>query len=355
MTALPFRLGYLTHLDGIEDPEELYDYTLEIARLAESLGVDTLWISERHFHDGFAGVADGLTFLAAVAAVTTRIHLGTAIVPAPLWKPVELAERAGIVDALSKGRLEFGIGLGNPGSVWDLLGVEHERKRQLTDETEDRLHSLWDGEVLDERGSKVFPPRPQLRDRLWRATGDLGSAAFVGARGAGLLLPRARYGAPEEIGPWQRRVAQTYAAQLPNGRAPRVGSSRTLFPAPSKAIALEELEAGTRRWNAQYRSAVESTLDPNGPIEPLLLSDHVAYGTPDDLVEWIKDDESMPYVTDLIVGFQPAITTFEQEAEKLAILATEVAPALGWRPAKRGDREYRVPAPAGWQTASVAS
>lgn len=351
MTALPFRLGYLTHLDGVEDPEDLYDYTLEIARLAESLGYDALWISERHFHDGFAGVADGLTFLAAVAAVTRRIHLGTAIVPAPLWRPVELAERAGIVDALSRGRLEFGIGLGNPGSVWRLLGVEHDRKRELTDETEASLHRLLDGEVLDERGSRVFPPRPQLRDRIWRATADLGSAALAGSHGDGLLLPRARYGAPEEIGPWHRRVAQAYAAELPAGRRPRVGLSRTLFPSSSRAQALAELEAGTRRWNRDYNAGV-----PDGgqgrTLERLLSDDHVGYGTPDDLIAWLRDDVSLPFVSDLIVGFQPAVTTFEQEAAKLATLATEVAPALGWHPAPRGGA-YRVPEPAGWQTADA--
>lgn len=349
MTHLPFRLGYLTHLDGIEDPEELYDYTLEIARLAESLGYDSLWVSERHFHAGFAGVPDALTFLAAAAAVTTRIHLGTAIVPAPLRNSVELTERAAIVDALSRGRLEFGIGLGNPGSAFTVFGADESRRRADTDAAEDRIHALLSGAPVDDRGTTLFPPRPTLRDRVWRATQDLDSTAYTAARGDGLLLPRARYAAPEEIGPWQRRVAQHYAASFRGDGPLRIGSSRTLYPAASKAVALDELAAGTLRWNSQYQQAVRSG-DASRPLEQLLSDDHVGYGSADDLVEWLEADVSIPWVTDLIVGFQPAVTTFEQEAEKLAVIATAVAPRLGWTPAVRGDLAVRDAAPAGWRT-----
>jgi len=82
-----------------QDPARLHAFTLEAIEEAERLGADSIWLSEHHlFPDDY--VAAPLTFLAAAAARTSRVRLGTAVVLAPLHQTVEIAEQAAMVDLL---------------------------------------------------------------------------------------------------------------------------------------------------------------------------------------------------------------------------------------------------------------
>ena len=86
-----------------------YAATLELIEGAEAKGADAVWLSEHHFfEDGY--LPQPLTFAAAVAARTARVRIGTAITIAALRHPLHLAEEAAIVDILSAGRVELGIG-----------------------------------------------------------------------------------------------------------------------------------------------------------------------------------------------------------------------------------------------------
>ena len=94
-----------------QDWSRLYGFALEMCEEAERLGLDSIWVTEHHlFDDGY--LTQPLTFLAAVAARTTRVRLGTAIMLAPLRPAVQIAEEATVVDILSGGRLDLGLGAG---------------------------------------------------------------------------------------------------------------------------------------------------------------------------------------------------------------------------------------------------
>jgi len=105
------------YLDGRNPPQwarpwpEHYARTLELVERAEALGAASVWLSEHHFfEDGY--LPQPLTFAAAIAARTSTIRIGTAVLLAALREPAQLAEEAAIVDILSNGRLDLGIGLG---------------------------------------------------------------------------------------------------------------------------------------------------------------------------------------------------------------------------------------------------
>src|SRR5919202_2228992 len=110
-----------------------YRDSVELVRLAEALGFESAWVSEHH------GAGDGylpslLPMLAAFAAATERIALGTGIVLTPFHDPLRLAEDAAVVDQLSGGRLILGLGIGWRAEEFRMFNQEKgERVRRTID------------------------------------------------------------------------------------------------------------------------------------------------------------------------------------------------------------------------------
>lgn len=155
------------------DPARLYGFTLEMCEEAESLGCHSIWLTEHHlFSDGY--LPQPLTMGAAIAARTRTCRIGTGIVIGPLHHPVELAEQAAIVDILSGGRLDLGLGAGYRIPEFDLYGVDVSRRYELNDSRVSELRRLWE---------EVLTPAPvQKRIPLW-----LGYQGPRGARRAGRM------------------------------------------------------------------------------------------------------------------------------------------------------------------------
>ena len=104
------------------DPHSLYASTLELCEEVDGRGVHSLWFTEHHlFEDGY--LPQPLTYIAAVAARTKRARLGTSIVLAPLHSAVTMAEQCAVVDIISNGRLELGLGAGYLIQEFELYGV----------------------------------------------------------------------------------------------------------------------------------------------------------------------------------------------------------------------------------------
>jgi len=91
--------------------EQVWEEDIQLARLAADSGFDVLWAVEHHFND-YSFCPDNLQLMAYLAAVCPNIDLGTAAVILPWNDPLRVAERAVVVDLLSKGRLRLGLGRG---------------------------------------------------------------------------------------------------------------------------------------------------------------------------------------------------------------------------------------------------
>jgi alkanesulfonate monooxygenase SsuD/methylene tetrahydromethanopterin reductase-like flavin-dependent oxidoreductase (luciferase family) len=156
------------------DSAKLYAATLELCEEADQLGCHSIWLSEHHrFDDGY--LPQPLTFAAAVAARTRRARIGTAIVIAPLHHPADLAEQATIVDLVSGGRLDLGLGAGYRVPEFELYGAQLERRYTATDDCARTLRRLW-------RDGITTPSPAQQRLPIW-----MGYAGPKGARRAGRL------------------------------------------------------------------------------------------------------------------------------------------------------------------------
>src|SRR5438034_8295207 len=111
-----------------------YREALDLVRLAETLGFDSAWVSEHHgAGDGY--LASLLPTLAAFAAATERIRLGTGVVLTPFHHPLRLAEDAAAVDLLSGGRLILGLGLAWRQEEFRMFGVPVSERVRRTAET----------------------------------------------------------------------------------------------------------------------------------------------------------------------------------------------------------------------------
>lgn len=158
----------------------VYAAALERVEEAERVGLDAVWCTEHHFfEDGY--LPQPLTWCAAVAARTSRITVGSAILVAPLHHPLEIAEQAAVVDQLSGGRLQLGLGAGYVPREFEAFGVDLKRRFATTEE-----HVVEVKRLLDEG---VVTPGP-YQDRLPIWFGGFGprGARFAGREGLGLLL-----------------------------------------------------------------------------------------------------------------------------------------------------------------------
>src|ERR671935_2032614 len=153
-----------------------YREVIDLVRLAETLRFDSAWVSEHHgAGDGYAPSL--LPTLAAFAAATERIELGTGVVLAPFHDPLRLAEDAAVVDQLSDGRLILGLGIGWREEEFRMFGVPVRERAVRIEELVAVCRRAWTGERFSFEGRifrydrvKVTPPASR---------GDI--AIFLGA------------------------------------------------------------------------------------------------------------------------------------------------------------------------------
>jgi alkanesulfonate monooxygenase SsuD/methylene tetrahydromethanopterin reductase-like flavin-dependent oxidoreductase (luciferase family) len=157
---------------------DVYGWTLELVAQAEAWGADSVWTTEHHFfEDGY--LPQPLTLAAALAARTHRMRIGTAVVIAPLHPAVKIAEEAAVVDVLSGGRLDLGLGAGYRAAEFAAYDAELGPRNRTLDE---RVVA-----VRDWLAEGVTPPPVQEPVPMW--IGHLGpkGARRAGRLGEGLL------------------------------------------------------------------------------------------------------------------------------------------------------------------------
>jgi alkanesulfonate monooxygenase SsuD/methylene tetrahydromethanopterin reductase-like flavin-dependent oxidoreductase (luciferase family) len=130
---------------------DLYAETLDFIAWSESVGFEGAWLPEHHCaEDGY--LPSPLVTLAAVAARTKRLKLGSAVALAPLYHPVRFAEECAIVDILSGGRLEMSIAVGYRRREAEAYGVDFSTRGRRTDEFLEIVRRLWAGESVTFEG-----------------------------------------------------------------------------------------------------------------------------------------------------------------------------------------------------------
>ncbi|MFD8220593.1 LLM class flavin-dependent oxidoreductase [Streptomyces sp. NPDC059697] len=156
-----------------------YARTLELCEEADERGAGGLWFTEHHlFDDGY--LPQPLTVAAAVAARTRRARIGTSVVLPALHHPVDIAEQAALVDLLSGGRLELGLGAGYRLPEYQLFGADFGRRFAATEQNIREILRLWEERAVSPLPIQDPPP-------VWGGFYGPRGARIAGRLGIGLL------------------------------------------------------------------------------------------------------------------------------------------------------------------------
>jgi putative FMN-dependent luciferase-like monooxygenase len=328
-----------TRLVDLVPPAEIYARGLNLFETAEELGFDTGWVAQHHAHkDG--GLPAPLVFLTAVAARTKHLRLATGIITLPLENPMRLAEDAAVLDVLSGGRLELGFGTGGNDVVFAMFGRALDNRQNDYQQAFTIVSNALAGKELTPGGPFLFPPAERLAKNLWEATFSVAGAIRAAEHGSGLLLARTTMPSSTSGGdaPYSRRplgdlqspLVDAYLEHWTSTEAPpRIGLSRSIYVAGTRAEALADAEPGIRRY--AHVIAQRNGLSPDLSVEELLTLAHVHIGSPDDVIASLQADRLLAVATDLILQVHPVDPSHEKTLRSLHLIATEVAPALGWR------------------------
>ena len=323
------RLGFFTRLLDAAPAGGRYRAALAQVRAAERWGFASAWVAQHHFDRDEGGLPSPFPFLAAAAVQTERIALGTGIVTLPIDDPVRVAEDAAVVDALSDGRVQLGVGTGGTPSSFAAFARSSDDRREIQAEHLGVLRDAFAGRGIRGTELRLNPPAPNLSVRLWQATFSVEGGRRAGLAGDGLLLSRTQ---PRAVGQAlhdvQLPIVEAYLSALPDGVEPRILASRT-------AVVVDD-DRRTEVWaaaDAGLRRLARTFLrhDDSGELSELARLTDTHLGTIDEVTTSLGADLTLAHATDVAFQVHSVDPALEVTLRSIELLATEVAPRLGLR------------------------
>ncbi|WP_457099183.1 LLM class flavin-dependent oxidoreductase [Microbacterium sp. P5_E9] len=313
---------------------------IDLAQGMDDLGVDGTYFRVHHFA---RQQSSPMPLLAAIAARTKRIEVGTGVIDMRYENPLYLAEEAASVDLISDGRLALGVSRGSPETVvrgYETFGYTGSDDPRGADIARDHFSTFLraiEGEGLAERDASspfgggpstgsvtdlqpIEPHSPGLRSRIWWGAGNSDSAEWAGRIGVNLmsstLLTEYR-GLPfDELQAQQIEVFRTAWREAGHAGEPRASVSRSIFPITT---AEEEMYFGGRQDGDQV-----------GVIDGIQSTFGKTYAAaPDVLVEQLLADAAIRSADTLMLTI-PSQLGVEFNLRLVESFAKYVAPALGW-------------------------
>ncbi|MEF2977108.1 LLM class flavin-dependent oxidoreductase [Subtercola sp. YIM 133946] len=328
------QLGFLTiGLFDEKDPYGGHESTLRIIELGEQLGFDSAWLRDRHLQHG---ISSPVAVLAAASQRTSRIALGTAVIPLGLENPFRLAEDLSTVDVLSRGRLNPGFSVGPPTHFeairehlypdsWADENFGYERVERLLHNLRGEPVSTFAGtEGIEQYSTIIQPHATGLVDRVWYGAAGLASAEWAGSHGLNLLSSSVvRAEEDDDFARIQRSHIERFRAAHPLGQAARASQGLVVVPTDS----------ATPEQAAKYRAYAEArfarTTTPQGPQRMLFAPDIV--GSSAEIADALQAHAGYRAVDEVVFAL-PFSFEHDDYVQILTDMATRLGPLLGWTP-----------------------
>src|SRR6201999_2495260 len=308
--------------------------TIELAVAAEELGVDGAFVRVHHFE---RQLASPFPLLSAIAARTSRIEIGTAVIDMRYENPLYMAEEAGAADLISGGRLQLGVSRGSPETV--LRGAESfgyqppdgETDADLARRKTELFLAAINGGVVARTdpartgvsgGLAIQPQSPGLADRIWWGAGTRATAQWAARAGLNLqssTLLSEDTGVPfGELQAEQIRLYREAWAEQGWDREPRVSVSRSVLPIT------EDID------RMYFGDQSQEQDDQIGLLDGVRSRFGRTYaGEPDQIAAELAADEAVQ-AADTVLFTVPNQLGVDYNARILATIADHIAPALGW-------------------------
>ena len=357
---MKFSIFMIAMGKGRSSDAEIYDHILSDVALAEEVGFDGFWFAEHHFRADFSLSPSPNLLVAAASTITDRIRLGTAVNVLPLHNPIALAEQGAVLDILTKGRFEWGIGRGIAGLEFEKHGIDAAESRERFEEVHDIVTSAWETGQLSFEGRHYNVPETPLvpsivqkpHPPVWVSAQSPASVTWTAERGYACM----QVGEPTAVGRGHltryREAAAAAGRELDPERGPIV---------PLRYVYVAESDQQARRacmpkisefWKHFSRIAApdgsvsdapgyeywrdrETGLGQYADLDYDGLNDAgmIITGSPETVIEGIRRQQEELEVTHMICDFWRGVESRGDRQKSMRLFAEEVMPAFADRTA----------------------
>ena len=348
---MEFHTFHLLHWAPGWTQEEVFKYELEMIQYAEDLGYDGVWIAEHHFRD-YGICPNIMPFAGFVAARTTKIKIGSAVVVLPFHNPLRAAEDAALVDLLSGGRLMYGFGRGYQSIEFHGFDLSLNEARERTDEAIDIMRLAWtqdhfdyDGKYTKVENVNVLPkPVQKPHPPMWTASVSPETVGHYAKKGIPFITdPIATFSRLKKASDEWRRVAAEHGHDVSDTN---FGTLRGLIIAETEKEARKIAERArdsqkddritnlqsapiekTGEFAAGYYYWKDRYLNKNSELTTDFFWDRMwVAGDPDRCIQVVKNIEDMGFKHVLFtLGHAPHVS-MEENKRRLKLFAEAVMP-----------------------------
>jgi alkanesulfonate monooxygenase SsuD/methylene tetrahydromethanopterin reductase-like flavin-dependent oxidoreductase (luciferase family) len=338
------RFGIFDHFERHGPLDELYEERLRLLEIADAAGFWCYHKAEHHFTVLDAAPSSSV-FLAAASQRTERIRLGSLVLLLPFYDPIRLIEELSVLDHLSRGRLEIGVGKGVSPVEHRLWGMSPEEARDRFEETFEIVRKGLGAERLDHDGERYRYRDVPIRHQPCQAPGPRfwypGNFHYAGEHRLSTIVG----GSNGMLGP----VLEQYQSLLTNaahdwspGRTPMIGVTRHVYVAESEEAALDRVRTAFPRYNEHlvslwddYGVEVPGGSGPalGGDTERALAAQVLVAGSPETLRAHIRDLVEQTGVDYFVGAFRWGDLSAAEAEASMRLFADEVMPGFGAAPA----------------------
>jgi len=319
---------------------------LDLLASAEPLGFDCIWLNEHHFNSWGGMLPAPPMLLAALSQRTERVRLGTSIAVLGLHHPIEVAEQLAMLDLMSRGRLEFGVGRGSEPFDYEAFGIDYDQAQSRTVEALDVVLQAWTGDFFEHTGTHFRVPRLQVWPRpeqrphppVWfSCLNNPASFEWTARRGYDLLS----LGFPTPVAKFAE-LTRVYRDAWQEPRDYRIGTLYHTVVCESGNRARDLATSAFRRFLGQLREsraratvhgaqARPAALIVDDDVPRLIDDGRLIAGSPDEVAQTLSYLQGEIGFTQVDLMFQLGGLSFEVAHESMRLFASEVIPKLRGR------------------------
>jgi alkanesulfonate monooxygenase SsuD/methylene tetrahydromethanopterin reductase-like flavin-dependent oxidoreductase (luciferase family) len=327
------------YADAWDSIGQYYQHLLQLMVDGEQLGFTSAWVNEHHFHAYGGLMAAPPVFLAALATRTSTIRLGTSVALLSLHHPLEQAEAYAMLDQLSGGRLDFGVGRGTVRSDYQSLGVPWDEAQERMLENIAIVLQAWQRQPFSYRGRfcrvddvAVWPPPLQSpHPPIWgSATRNPASFAWCGSQGY-QLLTIVHYQPLDQLAALMQTYREAAVASGYDLATRRISTHFHVYCAESRAEAYRDgawaMQRDSEQTIAAHAQVDHTRVDiRRDPLEEMVASGRLCVGTPDECAAILAHARDTLGLTDVICAFDFGGLGAARVRRSFELFAREVLP-----------------------------